>query len=318
MRLCTLMISCAMPVLAQDFSLALPLDCDLNDTCYIQNYVDRDPTGAVLDFQCGVLTYDGHKGTDFGLPSLSDMEAGVNVTASAPGIVRGTRNDMRDVLFTIDRRAEIDGRDCGNGVVIAHENGWETQYCHLKQGSVTVQTGDQVGAGDVLGQVGLSGRTQFPHVHLSLRRNGQMIDPFDPDGTATCDTPADDTLWADRLDTPAGGIINTGFATDLPDYEAVKAGTAGAMTLRPDAPIVLWALAFGARPDDVVTLTISGPTGQIFQTEDRLERAQAMVMRAGGRNPPDAGWPTGEYTGTAIHSRDGAVLNQQVVHITLP
>ena len=70
MRLATLLISCAMPAMAQDFSVAPPLsltqpiDCILGDTCYIQNYVDTEPFETASDFQCVSLTYDTHKGTE--------------------------------------------------------------------------------------------------------------------------------------------------------------------------------------------------------------------------------------------------------------
>ena len=65
MRTIALLITCATPAVAQDLHLGLPIDCTLGDTCYIQNYVDTDPSEEALDFQCGSLTYDGHKGTDF-------------------------------------------------------------------------------------------------------------------------------------------------------------------------------------------------------------------------------------------------------------
>jgi hypothetical protein len=117
MRLAVLMTSCAMPVMAQDISLSLPIDCTLGDTCYIQNYVDHDPSDAASDFQCGGLTYDTHKGTDFGLISLAAMERGVDVFASAPGTVRGVRNDMRDVLFTSDLSSEITAAIAGTGLL---------------------------------------------------------------------------------------------------------------------------------------------------------------------------------------------------------
>ena len=318
MRLAVLISSCAMPVMAQDFSLDMPIDCTLGDTCYIQNYVDHDPTEGVSDFRCGVLSYDTHKGTDFGLPSLRAMQAGVDVLASAGGTVRGVRNDMRDVLYTPDLAGEINGRDCGNGVVIAHGDGWETQYCHMKEGSVAVLPGDLVEQGTVLGQVGLSGRTQFPHVHISVRRDGLVVDPFDPDGAIDCSAPSPDTLWADQLGTPQGGLINVGFANSVPDYDAVKAGTAAAQTLSADAPIVLWGFAFGARPDDVITIEIDGPDGPLFQTDDVLSRQQALFMRAGGLNPPDGGWTSGTYRGVVIHARDGAELDRQTITITLP
>lgn len=97
----------------------LPVNCTLDDTCYIQNYVDHDPTSGASNFLCGPHTYDTHKGTDFALNSLTAMEAGIDVLAAASGVVQGVRNDMRDVLYTPDLDAEIDGRDCGNGWVIA-------------------------------------------------------------------------------------------------------------------------------------------------------------------------------------------------------
>lgn len=317
MRALALLLTCATPAVAQDLQLELPIDCTLGDSCYIQNYVDQDPSEGASDFQCGTLTYDGHKGTDFGLPSLAAMEAGVDVLASASGTVRGVRNDMRDILYTIDLAGEINGRDCGNGVVVAHDDGWETQYCHMKEGSVLVLSGDRVAPGDVLGQVGLSGRTQFPHVHISVRQGGNVVDPFAPDGTS-CDAIPDDTLWADPIDTPAGGLLNIGFSNNVPDYNMVKAGTAAAETLSPDEPVVLWAFAFGSRIDDVISISIDGPAGPLFQTDDVLTRNQALFMRAGGLNSPDGGWTAGTYSGTVIHRRDGIELDRQSTQITLP
>jgi len=317
MRHAFLIVSCAAPAMAQDFLLELPLDCEPGVTCYIQNYVDHDPSEAATDFRCGSLTYDTHQGTDFGLPSLAAMNAGVNVTASAAGIVRGMRNDMRDVMYTTVLADEINGRDCGNGVVIAHADGWETQYCHMMQGSVSVSIGQDIEAGDILGQVGLSGRTQFPHVHISVRRDGQVIDPFDPDDDAFCNATPGETLWADPLDTPAGGLLSVGFADEVPDYDNVKAGTAAAPFLTLDAPVVLWGFAFGARVGDVVTLEITGPDGALFETDDVLTRIQALFMRAGGLNPPDAGWARGQYTGRVTHTRDERILSQKTVDIDM-
>ena len=68
-------------------------------------------------------------------------------------------------------------RNCGNGVVIRHADGWETQYCHLRRGSVQVAEGDRVEAGEPLGLVGMSGEANFPHVHLSVRRDGDRHRP---------------------------------------------------------------------------------------------------------------------------------------------
>ena len=212
----------------------------MGDTCYIQNYVDHDRSDAASDFQCGSLIYDTHKGTDFGLASLAAMERGVDVSVSATVTVLGVRNDMRDVLCTSDLSGEINGRDCGNGIVVAHDDGWETQYCHMREGSVSVFVGDLFESGDVLGQVGLSGRTQFPHVHILVRQSGQTADPFAPDGVIDCGTPAAHTLWAVPIDTPAGGLLSTGFFDSVPDYADVKAGTAAARRACRPLDLRLW------------------------------------------------------------------------------
>ncbi len=148
----------------------------------------------------------------------------------------------------------------------------------MREGSVVVLTGDRVTTGDVLGQVGLSGRTQFPHIHIAVRQDGVVVDPFTADDTIACDTSSDTTLWMDDIDTPTGGIIAMGFSDGIPDYDAVKAGTATAETLSRNAPIVVWAFAFGARVGDVVSLDIIGPDGTLFETDDVLTRQQARSV----------------------------------------
>lgn len=59
----------------------------------------------------------------------------------------------------------------GNHVVLACE-GVEVILAHLKQGSVTVTAGMKVNTGDVLGQVGNSGNTSQPHLHIHAERGG--------------------------------------------------------------------------------------------------------------------------------------------------
>ena len=116
--------------------------------------------------RCGPLTYDGHTGTDFAIRDPLANPNGVNVIASAAGTIKALSDGVSDIAYTHARASELDGKECGNGVVIAHDQGWETQYCHLKQGSISVKVGDTVQVGDVLGKIGLSGRTQFPHCLL--------------------------------------------------------------------------------------------------------------------------------------------------------
>ena len=315
--LAILISSLAATSAAGDIPLALPIDCTLGETCHIQQTVDHDPTSGASDFACGLLTYDGHKGTDFALPSLAAQSAGVNVIATAPGTVRGVRDGMPDILQITDTAPDVAGKECGNGVVISHGNGWETQYCHLANGSVAVQNGDRVAIGTVLGQVGLSGQTQFPHLHLSVRHDGNVVDPFDPDGVITCGAPSDDMLWSDPIPVPPGGLISAGFAANVPDYADVKAGTASLSELTPSDNLVVWGYVFGGRVDDDMTLTIDGPDGEIHRQTVTLDRNQSQLFRASGRRAPAAGWAAGRYTGLIEMFRDGEKIDTITTSVSI-
>jgi hypothetical protein len=306
-------LTSALPASAEVFRLAQPIDCDLGQDCFIQQYMDHDPGPGAMDFTCAGLTYDTHTGTDFALPTLAAMQAGVAVLAAAPGRVTARRDGMTDTGLTPDTAARIDGRDCGNGVVIRHADGWETQYCHLMQGSVAVQEGQSVVTGDRLGLVGLSGNTEFPHLHLSLRRDGQPVDPFDPDGQITCGAPDPVTLWAQPVAYVPGAIVTAGFATAIPDFAAIKAGTAARAITRDAPALVAWGHAFGGRAGDTLRITLSGPDGVISDHTDALEADQAQFFRAAGRRMRGEGWPPGTYRADITLSRDGQVIDSQMI-----
>ncbi|WP_420858597.1 M23 family metallopeptidase [Marivivens marinus] len=314
---CFLFLATALPAAAQSPLFGWPVDCDLDQTCYIQNLVDHDPGPGTADFRCGAQGYDGHKGTDIALPDLRAQAAGVSVLAAAPGTVRAVRDDMPDILQGQPGAPDTTGRECGNGVVIRHGGGWESQYCHMALGSITVQPGDRVAMGQPLGRIGLSGQSEFPHLHFELRRDGARVDPFDPDGEESCTLDPANTLWLTPENPAAGGLISVGFSTGVPDYSAVKAGTAD-RSLTTDAPIVLWGYAFATRPGDILQIVIDGPDGRVHLHEETLERAQAQMFRASGRRAPAGGWASGSYIGTVTHLRGAQVLGQMTVQADLP
>lgn len=312
----TLLLALSAPAAAAP-TLAMPVDCVLGETCHIQAYTDADPTGGAVDHTCGGLSYDGHKGTDFALPSLAAIGAGVNVLAAAPGRVRALRDGMIDQTYADG--IDLEGRDCGNGVVIDHGDGWETQYCHLRRDSIVVTQGQDVEAGAILGQVGLSGRTQFPHLHLSVRRNGEVVDPFAPDlAPGQCGS-ARDTLWADPPDYHPGGMIAAGFAPDIPAYAAIKAGSAALETLPEDAAaLVLWGYGFGTEAGDVMRLTILDPAGRTVLTSDAaIEKAQAQLFRAAGKRVR-RGLRPGVYVGEVGLRRGDRTIATRRTQITVP
>lgn len=313
------LLSLAPPAGAGDLRLGLPLDCVLGETCFIQQFVDRDPGPAAQDFTCGPLVYDGHKGTDFAVPDLAAMAAGVTVRAAAPGIVTGLRDGMPDIASNAPDAPDLDGKDCGNGVAIDHGDGWVTQYCHMARGSLQVASGERVAAGTALGRVGLSGRTEFPHLHLSVRRNGEVIDPFAPVDATSCGVPvAGEMLWDPPLDYVPGGIVGLGLADHVPDYAAIKAGTAP-VTLDPEGDgLVLWVHVFGTRAGDVLTIAIDGPGGRLHLRETGFDRTQARAFRASGLRRASARWPAGTYAGSATLQRGMDVVDSRSVTLTLP
>ena len=60
-------------------------------------------------------------------------------------------------------------------VAVDHAEGLQSLYMHLS--SVQVANGAQVRGGQVIGKCGDSGRSTGAHLHLSLKQNGQFIDP---------------------------------------------------------------------------------------------------------------------------------------------
>ncbi|WP_295579300.1 peptidoglycan DD-metalloendopeptidase family protein [uncultured Oscillibacter sp.] len=67
----------------------------------------------------------------------------------------------------------------GTTVVIDHGDGYQTTYANL-QAQPTVETGDSVSAGQIIGAVGTTAAAeaaQGPHLHFSVTRDGDAVDP---------------------------------------------------------------------------------------------------------------------------------------------
>lgn len=127
----------------------------------------------VMTSPFGMRTLKGvtkmHKGIDFVSNTKSDG-SGYNkcdyITALADGVVSGARND-------------VSGKSPseGNYVIISHANNWQTVYFHLQKGSVRVDVGDRVKAGDVIGYMGATGNVTGAHLHFGIRKEGTYVDP---------------------------------------------------------------------------------------------------------------------------------------------
>jgi len=285
-------------------ALGLPLDCVPGRTCWIVNYVDHDPGPARRDYRCGGASYDGHQGTDFAVRDLAAMRAGVAVLAAAPGTVAAIRDGMADRAISSPTEVrDLGGKDCGNGVVVTHADGWSTQYCHLRRGSVAVGEGQVVARGDPLGLVGLSGRTEFPHLHLTVRKGETVIDPFvGPGGPSGCG-PGDAPLWEETalaaLPYETNVIYHGGFAGERPSADKARNGDyAGSVLDRGVPALVLWADLFNVRAGHRVVLVIRGPDGRtVGEATLPIEKDQARFFAFVGKPLRTGRWSAGDYEG---------------------
>jgi murein DD-endopeptidase MepM/ murein hydrolase activator NlpD len=95
-----------------------------------------------------------HEGIDI------SARVGSHIVAAAEGVV-------------VYSGSEIGGY--GNITVIAHKNGFFSVYAHAK--SNFTRQGQRVYRGQVISQIGMTGRTTGPHLHFEIRKNGEAIDP---------------------------------------------------------------------------------------------------------------------------------------------
>jgi murein DD-endopeptidase MepM/ murein hydrolase activator NlpD len=70
----------------------------------------------------------------------------------------------------------LDGFGYGNRVIIDHDNGFVSLYAHLS--TVQVSNGQRVNRGDVIGQMGSTGRSTGVHLHFEIRRGGVLMNPL--------------------------------------------------------------------------------------------------------------------------------------------
>ncbi len=305
----SLLLSALPAAQAEPPVLALPIACELGADCWVVNYFDADPGEGASDYTGSFRTYNGHGGTDFAIPGIDAMTAGVEVLASAAGIVQGLRDGMADINVAQIGREAVGGRECGNGVLINHADGWRTQYCHLRKGSIRVKRGQRVAAGDVLGLVGQSGLAEFPHLHLTVRDpQGQKVDPFTTAGRRQ--SAAATNLWdraiIERLAYRPTDIFASGFRDSAPDKALVKLGTIGNVAVTRNSPALLfWVGMFGVHAGDRYEIALSGPDGRVVaKTEKQFAKNQARRFSWVGKRRKTAEWAPGRYLGrvTIFHA----------------
>ena len=96
-----------------------------------------------------------HEGMDF------SAKTGTPVYATGDGIIE---------------RADNNASGYGNHIVIRHGFGYETLYAHLSK--YNAKAGQKVNRGDIIGYVGSTGRSEAPHLHYEVHKNGKVVNPL--------------------------------------------------------------------------------------------------------------------------------------------
>lgn len=298
--------------------LDLPLDCVVGTSCFISQYFDHDPGPARRDYQCGKLLSDGHDGIDFRIPRHA---ADVPVLAAAGGTVLRIRDEMPDRSVLAPGAHVPPDRMAGNSVIIDH-GAFTTQYSHLKRGSVSIAPGQRVKAGQKVGVVGISGNTEYLHLHFSVRIADRKVDPFTgTSGNKGCAARPAASLWSERahevLVYQPSGVADAGFSPIRPTVLAAREGRVEPLGMNPSA-LILWADSFGIRPGDVQHFLIHGPSGN-----NLLDRRQPIATGAlswfgfAGLPRPPSGWAHGSYSGRYSLIRSGRTIGSITVRTTL-
>jgi murein DD-endopeptidase MepM/ murein hydrolase activator NlpD len=94
--------------------------------------------------------------------------AGIDITAILGSKIYPIKEGVV-ILMTFTRW------DYGRSVVVDHGNGLQTRYAHM--GKVFVEEGEKVTTDMPIGEVGMTGRTTGPHLHLEILKEGRNVNP---------------------------------------------------------------------------------------------------------------------------------------------
>mgnify|MGYP003671802784 CR=1 FL=1 len=295
-------------VLAESPRFSFPLNCKLDVNCWISSYVDTDPAAeSYRDYKCGTHTYKGHKGTDF-VVTEADFLQGVDVLAAANGKVLRIRRNENDKPKSPEELEAIRNmnKDCGNVILIDHDNKLFTQYCHLKQDSVLVTQGGNVVEGQRIAQIGRSGSAELPHLHFSVIKEGVHIDPFTNSSITDGCNKLQQSLWKREIPYQPVLLHRMGFRNVIPNFSAIRKAEANPKILPASSKVfVFWSEFYGLMPDDEIKLEIRSPDGKIFLQQIFIQKdIKARKFISVGRKLQALLKP-GTYTGTVFFKRQG-------------
>ncbi len=144
------------------------------------------------------------------------------------GVVVAIANDIPENWFEDASATRIghpklppgkDPKDIGNFVLLDHRNGEYSLLVHMKAGSVTVKPGDRVLQGQVLGRIGFSGDSIFPHLHYSLMDGPEVFKAW---GLPAYFSQFRRVLGATSMKVEHGPVDSGDFVESYPAYSDAK------------------------------------------------------------------------------------------------
>ena len=122
-------------------------------------------TPNIWPLKGSVLSPFGPRRDPFG--EGAEFHEGVDISGAYGAPVRATADGL--VIFSAQQS------DYGNLIIIDHGNQITTRFGHLSR--FQVKAGGAVKKGDVVGFVGMTGRTTGPHLHYEVRLNDRPVNP---------------------------------------------------------------------------------------------------------------------------------------------
>lgn len=297
----------------QEFQLQFPVKCSINKDCWVLNYVDNDSTGNWHDYNDGRQTYDGHRGTDIAIKNITKMKQGVNVVAAVNGYVIATRDGVPDRNALAEDLNQLQDIGCGNRVAIKHSGGWITDYCHMKNGSIKVKKGDYVSAGQTIGQIGMSGLSEFPHLHLNFQQGNHFFDPFT--GHEQYSKIYKHPLWSSnilkQLSYKPKIIYNIGVSPEIPSLLDVREEKYKSNQINSISPmIMIWVDAMHVEVNDIIYILIKNPDGTTFLSQKIVvDKANAKKLFYIGRKNSANKFQKGDYNVKVSFKRPNYNIN---------
>jgi len=205
----------------------------------------------------------------------------------------------------------------------------------LKQDSVLVQRGDSVRRGQKLGEVGLSGYTEFPHLHFQVEyiepgtETRIFVDPFTGIST-TGKTIVPQSLWEEAVLEEAvyePQIVNFGFSSEVITGNYNERMFLGLLARRPVISttadsLQFFAQIFGIERGDRVSVKIYEPPGGVLSSLSTVRSKDNVVFTAHtGKRREDNEWKSGTYAGEVEIIRrnptQGSKIVRRVTSITV-